>query len=347
MPRPRATEASPKLCRLPGRRKWYCRWTPPGTGRSRVQSTGCEDRDEAERWLTVFAAGLRRPPAAPTVGDLLDAWQRTRAGNVAAPKQLALHVRLLKAHFGPARPADITGLVASYPHPSGAARRQLQDLRAALAFARRQGWLETVPDIALPAPGPPRDRFLTQAQAQRLIEACTAPHLRLFVLIALSTGARRGAILELTWDRILWDQQVIDFHDPDRPVTRKRRAAVKVQPPLLAALRDARQFATTGHVIEWGGKPVGDIKTAFNAARRAADLEWATPHVLKHTAISWLAELGWTVDQIADFTETHPATVRRIYRKFSPDYLQDVSESLSRKVFMPTPRAKTKIGKSG
>lgn len=68
------------------------------------------------------------------------------------------------------------------------------------------------------------------------------------------------------------------------------------------------------------------------AAARAG-VPWCTPHVLKHSAISWLAESGMTVDQISDFTGTHPATVRRVYRKFSPDYLDDVSAALSTKVF--------------
>jgi len=35
-------------------------------------------------------------------------------------------------------------------------------------------------------------------------------------------------------------------------------------------------------------------------------------------------------------------TVDRIYRKFNPDYLSDLAESLSKKVFAPTPLALTK-----
>ncbi len=88
---------------------------------------------------------------------------------------------------------------------------------------------------------------------------------------------------------------------------------------------------------------VESVQKAFKKAATDAGVSWATPHILKHTAISWLAELGWTVDQIADFTETNPDTVRRIYRKFSPDYIQDVSESLSNRLFAPTPLAQTQI----
>ncbi len=229
------------------------------------------------------------------------------------------------------------------PEHQAADRRQKQDLIAALNFAYSKGWILEAPKLSLPAKRPPRDRFLSEEQGQALLAAARPLHLRLFIMIALSTGARRGAILGLTWDRVLWDQSIIDFHDPTLPINKKRRASVKVQKPLIVALRDARELALSDHVIEFNGKPIKSVQTAFKKAAAAGGVPWATPHILKHTAISWLAELGWTVDQIADFTETNPDTVRRIYRKFSPNYLQDVSESLSNRLFAPTPLAQTQI----
>ena len=76
------------------------------------------------------------------------------------------------------------------------------------------------------------------------------------------------------------------------------------------------------------------IKTGFRKAAAAAGVAWATPHVLKHTAISWLAEAGWTVDQIADFTGTGAKTVARVYRKVSPASLRGQAETLGRALEM-------------
>ena len=56
---------------------------------------------------------------------------------------------------------------------------------------------------------------------------------------------------------------------------------------------------------------------------------WVTPHVLKHSVCSWLAEDGYTVDRIADMTGTDPGTVRRIYRKVNPESLSDMANSLA------------------
>ncbi|QNT70891.1 hypothetical protein [Defluviicoccus vanus] len=61
---------------------------------------------------------------------------------------------------------------------------------------------------------------------------------------------------------------------------------------------------------------------------RAGLREWLTPHSLKQAAISWLA-VEWTVDQIADFTETTPETEVRIHRKVNGARLRPRGETLA------------------
>jgi integrase len=56
----------------------------------------------------------------------------------------------------------------------------------------------------------------------------------LFLLIALNTAARKHAILSLRWERIDMTARRIDFRDPDRPVTKKRRVMVPHQQAALA-----------------------------------------------------------------------------------------------------------------
>jgi len=192
--------------------------------------------------------------------------------------------------------------------------------------------IDKAPFIPAPPRRPPKERFLTREQGRTLLDAARPIHLRLFLLIAMTTGARKGAILGLTWERVDLERRRIDFTDPEIAITKKRRTVVPVSPDVIAALRMAKETAETSFVIEYMGSSIKDIKRAFADAAKKAFLPWATPHTLKHSVISWLAEDGFTADQISDMTATHPITVRRIYRKFSPDYLEGMAASLSKTV---------------
>lgn len=241
--------------------------------------------------------------------------------------------RWLREHFGHLRAEGITQQSLqryreARVHAPTALRRELEELRATLRLHRLP-----YDHIRLPGNRPPRDKWLSRDEAKRLLAACGTPHLRLWCLVALITGRRKGAILDLTWDRVHLDLGTVDFDNPDRLLTKKRRGAISVPAKLRAALRDARELAVTPYVIEYRGGRLKDIERGFQQARLRAKLpKWCTPHVLKHTAISWLAE-KWTVDQIADYTDTHPETVRRIYRKVRGDRLSELGDDLAAGLF--------------
>ena len=79
---------------------------------------------------------------------------------------------------------------------------ELSRLRSALKWAENKRLIDRAPKIWLPAPSPPRDRRMTREQVSAFIAACSIPHVRLFAILAATTGARMGAILSLTWDRV-------------------------------------------------------------------------------------------------------------------------------------------------
>jgi integrase len=97
----------------------------------------------------------------------------------------------------------------------------------------------------------------------------------------------------------------------------------------MALLEEARKYAQTDYVIEYMGKPVKDIKKSFQKAAQKAGLPDVSPHVLKHSVISWLAMDGHTVDQISDMTATTRETVTRVYRHVKPEYLEGLAGSLA------------------
>lgn len=95
-----------------------------------------------------------------------------------------------------------------------------------------------------------------------------------------------------------------------------------------ALLRSA-SVKSCEHVIEWRGKRVASLKTAFGAATRKAGLEGVSPHVLRHTAAVWMAGGGSPMDKIAQFLgHSSVETTRKIYARYAPEHLTDEAEAL-------------------
>ena len=62
------------------------------------------------------------------------------------------------------------------------------------------------------------------------------------------------------------------FYYPNKFITKKRRYVVPIRQKLITALREAKSMTTTTSVIEWNGKPVKSIKTAFQKTADRAGL---------------------------------------------------------------------------
>jgi integrase len=260
---------------------------------------------------------------------------RAEAGKPAA-QRIADAWKRLAPTFGPLGPHHITeGLCRQYiaerrqVASDGTIHVELGYLRSAMRFARvRRQWITVEPYIPLPQKPPPKDHHLTRDEARRLVAACSAFHIRLFVVLALSTAARVGALLDLTWDRVDFVRRKIVLANPERAATPKGRAIVPMNDMAFQALEEAHQAAITGHVIEWAGKRVASIKKGVARASDRAGLD-ASPHVLRHTAAVWMAEAGVPMEEISQYLgHRDVATTRRIYARFSPDYLRHAARAL-------------------
>jgi len=333
--RPRLEHPNFRLRRLYPSGNFYIYWTE--AGRTRRLSTRTGDAAQAEGDLARFIAGFESPPPppGPTLAQILDAYARDRiADGVASPDTLRNSCKQVTAIMGGIEPWHLSqATVRRYAKVRRAngrrpatVIRELGTLRAALHWAVRERWIDRAPVFRMPIAAPAgRDRWLTKGEAGRLIDACTAPHLRLFVLLALTTAARRQAIAELTWDRVDLDRGLIDY-GPGRG--RKRRAIVPITDRLADALNQARSVATTDYVVEFRARAAGNLKKSFAGACARAGLNGVTPHTLRHTAATWMVLDGVPLGMVARFLGTTEAMVEQVYGKHSPDYLRPASEAL-------------------
>lgn len=203
-------------------------------------------------------------------------------------------------------------------------KTELEALRACL----RWHYGKDAPIIVAPPPSKPRDRYLTQDEARRLLEKIEAPHVRLFVTLALSTGARMGAILDLTWSRVDFDHDTIDFMPAGRDKTNKRRTVVRMTAKAKESLLEAKRGALTDYVIEYGEKPVASVKKAIASAARRAGVP-CSPHVFRHTAAVWMAQADVPMQKISQVLgHTSTRVTETVYARYSPRFMADAMAAL-------------------
>lgn len=311
---------------------WYVSWTDGRkTRRTSLGIPQTAPRETAEQALADFAAARERPPE--TVDEILTAWLKERRDSATSHARLVTAWKMARPHFGALRPDQVSrDRCRAYITrrqkdgvQAGTIRKELSTLRTALTW-----WDKNTPaQIQMPPAPPPKDRYLTRDEVAALIEAADAPHIRLAILLMWSTGARKGAILDLTWGRVDFGLGLITLANLADGKRRKGRATVPMTDRARAALLEAQKAATCGHVIEFAGKRVVDIRTGFAAAVERAGLVDVTPHVLRHSAAVALAEAGVPMAEIAAVLGHSDSRITEsVYARFSPGYLRGAISAL-------------------
>ncbi len=91
---------------------------------------------------------------------------------------------------------------------------ELSRLRTVCNWAAERGMLKGVPKWAMPPMASSPSRHLSRDQFAKFLESAVVPHLRLFAVLAIATGGRMSAILDLTWDRIDFERGQILLDNP-------------------------------------------------------------------------------------------------------------------------------------
>lgn len=294
--------------------------------REKLARLSVEAHAEARR-LVMELTGPRR---LETVAEVWEAYRDDKAGRPVAT-QMVYTGKPIKAHFGAMNPLDITAedcraytaVRRAQGIHDGTIHTELGHLRTALVWAAKPGrrMIAEAVEIERPQKPDPKDRWLTRAEVEKLLAAATQPHIRLAIILMLSTAGRVGAILELTWDRCDFAEGVINLRkEADGP--RKGRAIPPMNRTARAALLAARPGALSDHVIEWGGEPVKCILKGVKSAAARAGLKGVSPHVLRHTAAVWMASSGVPMAKIAAYLgHSNVAVTAKVYARYVPQVL--------------------------
>jgi integrase len=359
MPRP---NLGPRLEAVAGRRALYIVWYEGG--RKRCRSTGTSERRAAEVRLEAFLRERQiseRPagpadPARYAIAAALDLYATLHAPGTADPGRIAYAITPLIDYWGDQAVDAITKQTCrAYAkwreRKPGTVRRELSTLRAALNFAVEEGRLTRAPHVELPERPEGKDRWLTSSEAARLLNAARTGrsdvrlYLPLYIMLGLYTGARPGAILALRWPQVDLEAGRIDFAPLGTRRTNKRK--VKGQPipqRLMTFLRLARQRGSDlGHVVHdagarirdigggWDGSPDRPGNGSFGTACKRAALTGVSPHTLRHTCGTWMAQRGVSLHQIGGWLGHSDAKTTELYAHHHPDFMDAARRAADRR----------------
>jgi integrase len=298
-----------------------------------------------------------RDPAAVPIANVISIYAEDVAGKHARPKETAARLDCVLDYFGDKTLSYLNQQTCGeYVKARGhvaAARRELEDLRAAIRHHWEAGLCTGITPVVLPPKGIARERWLTRSEVARLLWAAwrlrqkwkgkpsdraTAQHVARFIIAGFHTGTRAsaicGAALRPTIGRgwIDADHGVFYRQPSGKRQTKKRQPSIRMPPRFLAHVRRwIRLRLAMHHLIEWESQPVKRINKAFRAVVRAAGLgRDVTPHTLRHTAITWQAQLGVPVHEICGFFGITREVFEEVYGHHHPDYQENAVNAFSR-----------------
>jgi integrase len=299
--------------------------------------TGCAEADNqgAETRLSEYIARKYRPAAvaSPLIADVLLVYAEERLPKTRAKDKAAHNISNLTPFWAAKRADDVNAencLAYAKGRPPAAARRDLEVLRAALFYwNKHRKALSRIPAIVLPDKPPPRERWLTRAEAKRLRKAAMKyPHLYRFVILGIKTGSRSGVLLNLRWDQIDLDRGIMDRRaQGEAEASNKRKPPVRLGRSLVRLMR--RWKAKDGkikYVVHYDGVPVQKLRRSWAAACKEAKLIGVSPHTLRHTRATWLMQAGIDLWEAAGSLGMSAAVLSRVYAKHSPDFQKRAAE---------------------
>jgi len=199
-------------------------------------------------------------------------------------------------------------------------------------------WLEENPMRKISKLPEPRGRvrFLDDAERERLLEACKAsasPYLHTLVVLALSTGARQGELLNLRWCDVDWQRRVITLHDTKN----KERRLLPLAHYALQLMEEhnkVRNIASdlvfpspSNPIRPWNSRP------SWLSALQKANIENFRFHDLRHSCASYLAMNGASLAEIAEVLGHKTLAMVRRYAHLSEAHTAKVVQSMNERIF--------------
>lgn len=227
--------------------------------------------------------------------------------------------------------------------------RYLMTLSAVYTAARKEwGMCETSPvdNVQRPKVKNERTRYLTDEERESLLTACrtsTNTDLYLVVILAISTGMRKGEIMGMRWQDVhtSQEQNFTRIHltktknNQDRSVLLTSHALELLEDRRAKTLENTKLKVATGLIFPGPittDKPA-DLRKPWAAAMEEAGLKDFRFHDLRHTTASYLAMDGTSLLSISKVLGHKSTKMTERYAHLTSSHLDDAIRSMNEKRF--------------
>lgn len=230
-------------------------------------------------------------------------------------------------------------------------------LSHAFTVARKEwNWCESSPvqNVRRPKVNNERTRYLTDSERQSLLAACKSsanPDLFLVVLLAISTGMRKGEIMGMRWQDIhtSHEQKFTRVHltktknDKARSVLITSPALELIEERRLLEVERKQVKTATGLIFPSAQNPDQpvDLRKSWASALKVAGIEEFRFHDLRHTTASYLAMDGASLLSISKVLGHQTTKMTERYSHLATSHIDEVVRSMNEKKFgvQPAPNA--------
>jgi integrase len=220
----------------------------------------------------------------------------------------------------------------------GTVARYMASLSHVFTIAMKEyQWMDDNPFRRVTKPKEPRGvvRFLSDDERAALLKACkesSSKDLYCAVVIALSTGCRKGEQMNLRWSQVDLKRGLLTFEDTKND----ERRSVPLVSHALDLMKERAKLRRIDTDYVFPGKRPGkprDLTRPWRDAMEEAQVHIFRWHDLRHSCASYLAMNGATLAEIAEVLGHKTLQMVKRYAHLSDAHTSKVVASMNEKIF--------------
>jgi integrase/recombinase XerC len=313
-------------------------------GRRRWRSTGERIKALARKVLADFEDGISQPRGRVLLSEfetefLVYAQSEYRQSTVALYKRTLSYFR---ANVGDIwlrsitpREADLYKASRVENVSSATVNIELRTLRAAFYTALRwklatENPFKNISLVPIPEQQP---TYLSKDEFRKLLSVVSEGWLRELLVVAVSTGLRRGELINLTWKDIDFPRRLLYIHSKDNFRTKLgRRRSVPMGKAVFELLCERSRYRVSEYAFSANGRPLDKdwITRKFKWYAREAGLnEQLHFHSLRHTFATWLVQEGVSIYEVQKLLGHSNISVTQVYSHLAASELHSAVNKIS------------------